>query len=59
MFLSINGLTIGLIIGGVILLILFFVGYVKAAPDTAIIISGMGTNTILDILLAIFILVII
>ena len=47
MFLSINGLTIGLIIGGVILLILFFVGYVKAAPDTAIIISGMGKRKIL------------
>ena len=47
MFLSIDGLTIGLIIGGVLLLILFLIGYVKAAPDTAIIISGMGKRKIL------------
>ena len=47
MFLSIDGLTIGLIIGGVLLFILFLIGYVKAAPDTAIIISGMGKRKIL------------
>ena len=43
--------TIGLIVGivaVVVLLILFFVaGYVKAAPDTAFIISGMGKRKIL------------
>lgn len=39
----------GLIIGAVIivLLILFFASYVKAAPDTAIIVSGMGKRKIL------------
>ena len=39
----------GLIIGAVIivLLIIFFASYVKAAPDTAIIVSGMGKRKIL------------
>ena len=47
MVLSIDGLTIGIIIGVVLLIILFFTGYVKAAPDTAIIISGAGKRKIL------------
>ena len=47
MVLSIDGLTIGIIIGVVLLIILFITGYVKAAPDTAIIISGMGKRKIL------------
>ena len=49
MFIFMNsGTTIG-IIGGIVvlLLILFFAGYVKASPDTAIIISGMGKRKIL------------
>lgn len=47
MVLSIDGLTIGIIIGVVLLIILFITGYVKAAPDTAIIISGAGKRKIL------------
>ena len=47
MVLSIDGLTIGIIIGVVLLIILFITGYVKAAPDTAIIISGAGKRRIL------------
>ena len=39
------GLIIGTVI--VVLLILFFASYVKAAPDTAIIVSGMGKRKIL------------
>ena len=46
MFLMSTGEVVGLVIGlsvFVILLIVFFAcGYVKAAPDTAIIISGAG-----------------
>ena len=40
---------LGFIIGAVIivLLIIFFASYVKAAPDTAIIVSGMGKRKIL------------
>ena len=43
------GLIIGLIVAVfvVLLIILFATGYVKAAPDTAIIISGMGRRKIL------------
>jgi flotillin len=44
-------LTGGLIIAGValaaLLLLFFFAGYVKAAPDTAVIISGFGKRKIL------------
>ena len=47
MVLSIDGLTIGIIIGVILLIILFITGYVKAAPDTAIIISGAGKRKIL------------
>ncbi|MGM9968798.1 MAG: flotillin family protein [Anaeroplasma sp.] len=48
MFLT-NGFVIGCVIGGIILvLLLFFIAsYVKAAPDTAIIISGWGKRRIL------------
>ena len=51
MFLMDTGAVVGLVIGLsvlVILLIVFFAcGYVKAAPDTAIIISGAGKKKIL------------
>lgn len=48
MFLT-NSFVIGCVIGGIILvLLLFFIAsYVKAAPDTAIIISGWGKRRIL------------
>ena len=43
------GLILGLVFGilALLLIILFAAGYVKAAPDTAIIISGMGKRKIL------------
>ena len=34
-------------VAAVLLIIFFFAGYVKAAPDTAIIISGLGKRKIL------------
>lgn len=47
MFLN-SGLVIGIIIGVVIFLILLFVtSYIKAAPDTALIVSGFGKRKIL------------
>ena len=42
-----GGLVGALVVVGILLIILFFSGYVKAAPDTAIIISGMGKRKIL------------
>lgn len=42
-----SGLIGALVILGILLIILFISGYVKAAPDTAIIISGMGKRKIL------------
>ncbi len=47
--LAISPVSIGVIVGVVVLLfVLFFAaGYVKAAPDTAIIISGLGKRKIL------------
>ena len=48
-----SGAPMGLIIGAIavvvvlLLVLLFAAGYVKAAPDTAIIISGMGKRKIL------------
>ena len=42
-----GGLVGALVVVGILLTILFFSGYVKAAPDTAIIISGMGKRKIL------------
>ena len=42
-----SGLIGALVIFGILLIILFISGYVKAAPDTAIIISGMGKRKIL------------
>ncbi len=41
------GITFGLFFLFIFLLIFFIAGYVKAAPDTAIIISGMGKRKIL------------
>ena len=40
-------LYIGIGVAVALLVILFISGYVKAAPDTAIIISGMGKRKIL------------
>ena len=46
--LSTTGLIIGIVVGGVVLLFLLFVtSFVKAAPDTALIISGFGKRKIL------------
>ena len=47
MILSVDFMIIGIIAGVVLLIVLFISGYVKAAPDTAIIISGMGKRKIL------------
>lgn len=41
------GIVLGVGIAVVLLLVLFFLSYVKAAPDTALIISGMGKRKIL------------
>ena len=47
-FLSTTGLIIGIVVVVVVLLFLLFVtSYVKAAPDTALIISGFGKRKIL------------
>ena len=47
-FLSTAGLIIGIVVVVVVLLFLLFVtSYVKAAPDTALIISGFGKRKIL------------
>ena len=43
-----GGLASVLIIVGIFLLVLFFASYIKAAPDTAIIISGIGKRKILS-----------
>ena len=47
MILSVDFMIIGIIAGVILLIVLFISGYVKAAPDTAIIISGMGKRKIL------------
>ena len=49
LFLDSTPLIIGAVVGIVVLLLILFIasGYVKAAPDTAIIISGLGKRKIL------------
>ena len=49
LFLAGTPLIIGAVVGIVVLLLILFIasGYVKAAPDTAIIISGLGKRKIL------------
>ena len=42
-----GGLVIAIVAILVLLLVLFVAGYVKAAPDTAIIITGLGKRKIL------------
>jgi flotillin len=41
------GIVIGVIVAVALLILLFILSYVKAAPDTALIISGMGKRKIL------------
>ena len=46
--LSTTSIIIGVVVGVVVLgLLLFIASYVKAAPDTALIISGFGKRTML------------